>query len=334
MTWLAWRQFRLSGTVVAVAVALVAAYLAAARPELAGGNVFDQLTDTNRALFFSGLIAVAAAPAVVGAFWGAPLVARELENGTHRLVWNQGVTRARWLAAKLGLTALVAGIAVGGLALSVDRWSRPLDGAQASGPGGSLPARLTPVSFAMRGVVPVSYAVFAVVLGTAAGLVLRRTLPVMAVTLALFTLVQLAVPQWVRPHLLPPDRQTVAIDEGTFAGLQRTEQDGRPAALLSVHTAGVGDWVLSDRTLDPSGRALDALPESVTACRPASIENPDRGRSALTDCLSALDALGYRQQVVYQPADRFWPLQWAETGLFLGLSALLAAFCFRRIRRV
>ena len=35
---------------------------------------------------------------MIGAFWGAPMVARELETGTHRLVWNQSVTRTRWLA--------------------------------------------------------------------------------------------------------------------------------------------------------------------------------------------------------------------------------------------
>jgi hypothetical protein len=42
-------------------------------------------------------------PALVGLFWGAPLVARELEHGTHRLVWTQGVTRLRWATVKLGL---------------------------------------------------------------------------------------------------------------------------------------------------------------------------------------------------------------------------------------
>ena len=45
------------------------------------------------------------APAVIGMFWGAPLVARELEAGTHRLVWNQSVTRTRWLLIKVGLIA-------------------------------------------------------------------------------------------------------------------------------------------------------------------------------------------------------------------------------------
>ena len=49
---------------------------------------------------------LAVVPAVVGAFWGAPLVARELEAGTHRLAWTQSVTRGRWLATRLGLTLL------------------------------------------------------------------------------------------------------------------------------------------------------------------------------------------------------------------------------------
>ncbi|MFD1049633.1 ABC transporter permease subunit, partial [Kibdelosporangium lantanae] len=53
-------------------------------------------------------------PGVIGVFWGAPMVARELEAGTHRLVWNQTVTRTRWLATKLVLGGLVA-MAVAGV---------------------------------------------------------------------------------------------------------------------------------------------------------------------------------------------------------------------------
>ena len=48
------------------------------------------------------------APALIGIFWGAPLVTRELEAGTFRLAWNQSVTRARWMAVKLGLIGLAA----------------------------------------------------------------------------------------------------------------------------------------------------------------------------------------------------------------------------------
>src|SRR4029453_1954649 len=45
-------------------------------------------------------------PLLAGLFWGAPLVAREIEHGTHRLVWTQGVSRLRWAATKIGLVAV------------------------------------------------------------------------------------------------------------------------------------------------------------------------------------------------------------------------------------
>ena len=56
-------------------------------------------------LKFAGCVLVAL-PALVGAFWGAPLVARELESGTYRLAWAQSVTRTRWLAVKLAVAGL------------------------------------------------------------------------------------------------------------------------------------------------------------------------------------------------------------------------------------
>ncbi|EMF27929.1 hypothetical protein ACPCIX_05780 [Streptomyces pseudogriseolus] len=37
--------------------------------------------------------------------------------------------------------------------------------------------------------------------------------------------------------------------------------------------------------------------------------------------------------VTYQPAGHFWALQWAETGLYLGRTLLLAGFCAWWIRR-
>ena len=52
----------------------------------------------------------------------------------------------------------------------------------------------------------------------------------------------------------------------------------------------------------------------------------------MTVSLGLADA-GYRQQVTYHPASRFWSLQWRETAVLLTLAGLLTAFCFRRIRR-
>ena len=75
--------------------------------------MYDLLTSNDRLLFNGGIAVLAVAPAVIGIFWGAPLVARELETGTYRLAWNQSVTRGRWLAAKLGFSVLATAVAVG-----------------------------------------------------------------------------------------------------------------------------------------------------------------------------------------------------------------------------
>ena len=89
-------------------------------------------------------------PAIIGIFWGAPLVARELETGTHRLVWTQSVTRTRWIAVKLGLVGL-ASMAVAGLfSLMMTWWSSPIDRVNMS----QFPV------FAERGFVPIGYAAF------------------------------------------------------------------------------------------------------------------------------------------------------------------------------
>ncbi len=107
MIWLTWRQLRLPAAVVGAGVLAVAAVLAltgarvASLADAGGARLVERLGagGSDATIFTLGTAAVLALPAIVGAFWGAPLVARELETGTHRLVWNQTVTRSRWLAS-------------------------------------------------------------------------------------------------------------------------------------------------------------------------------------------------------------------------------------------
>jgi hypothetical protein len=335
MIWLTWRQFRAQAAAVYAGVTAVAIVLAITGPRLLDlaridENVFDRLTSADRNLFYAGIVVLAVAPAVIGAFWGAPMVARELEAGTHRLVWNQTVTRTRWLATKLGVTALAAAAAIGVLTLAVSWWSEPIDGAHSSTHGG-LPARLTPVTFAMRGIAPVGYAVFAVVLGVALGTVIRRSLPAMALTLAVFTFAQIAVPLWVRPHLAAPVRENVAFTMTRLDGLS-SNGPGTPVT-LSLNTGGQGDWVLSNETVDATGQVA-ALPAWFGDClppppSPSAASGPVRvTETSLQACFTRLTDAGYRQRVVYQPADHFWRLQWAELALYLAVSGLLAGVCF------
>ena len=73
------------------------------------------------------LFVATVAPALVGVFFGAPLIARELESGTFRLAWTQGVTRARWLMVKLALVGLASSVLAGGLSLMVAWWANPIN---------------------------------------------------------------------------------------------------------------------------------------------------------------------------------------------------------------
>ena len=130
MIWLTWRQFRASALAGAVLVAVALAYLVwlgtdireaydAYRARCAAGGDCDTAMRqfhsdySNLLLYLAGLFGLV--PVLVGVFWGAPLVARELEAGTHRLVWNQSVSRRRWLTVKVLL--LVVYIVLGSLAL-------------------------------------------------------------------------------------------------------------------------------------------------------------------------------------------------------------------------
>src|SRR5207237_7050931 len=62
-------------------------------------------------------------PLFVGLFWGAPLVSREIEHGTHRLVWTQSVTRRRWIGTKLALIGGAAFVGAAAFAALVTWWS-------------------------------------------------------------------------------------------------------------------------------------------------------------------------------------------------------------------
>ena len=198
MSWLAWRQMRVqaaTGALALAALALLLGVLTARAAHLGGGDVINSLASSQRSVFAAGTAILLIVPAIIGAFWGAPMITRELEAGTHRLAWSQTVSRRRWLWMKVGLGAIVTVATVGAASLLVGWWSVPIDHAiSASGDrGGLYVARIEPLVFDGRGIVPVAHALFAFVLGVAVGLVARRTLPAMATTLAIVVALQVAI---------------------------------------------------------------------------------------------------------------------------------------------
>lgn len=326
MTWLTWRQFRVQALTVAVALAAATVLLVSVRPAL---------DHDDGPLFYGGMLAVYALPAIIGAFWGVPLVARELEAGTHNVAWNQTVTRTRWLAVKLAIPGVAAVVAAALLSVVVTWWASPIDALAETSSDPDTPTRLQPALFAARGIVPIGYAAFAFVLGVLLGILLRRVLAAMAVALAVFAAVLVAMPFLVRPYLLPPTDETVAITADNIRSIH-VDSAGAPGEGVVTVDAPNGAWVVTNETVDGNGTVPDLLPQEVAECAPGPPvdDGPPPRLGDARECFAQLADLGYRQHLVYQPASRFWPLQWLETALFLALTALLTWLCFRSIRRL
>ena len=315
MIWLTWRQHRSEALVMGGVLAALVALLVVTRRAIY--STFDQLGvagcltdrfDSNCPQIIQAFgkqftflrFAVPwlnLAPVLVAMLVGAPLVARELEHGTHRLVWTQGVTRLRWLVVKLGLV-LVGCLLAEAILIALLTWWR--------GPFSRLEGSFGKV-FDLEGTAPVAYMVFAVAAALAAGTLLRRTLPAMVLTLALFLGVRIPVSAWVRPHYQAPI--TVTYDLATGDEGIRT-----------------GDWVIDDGFVNASGAAVD-FSEIVNNC---TANGQSLEKQSLFQCAGAHRFQG---RVVYQPADRLATFQAIETALYLGLATTLLGLTVYWVRR-
>jgi hypothetical protein len=164
--WLAWRQQRFPMLAAAILVGLYGVLTIAAHADAE----FATITQ-----LFAGYLTIG-----VCMFWGAPLVARDLEQGTHRLVWTQGRTRAQWLGARLAVAAggcLVAAAAV----TAIISWGLPAQ-------------EIDPMRwywYESHHLVPFARVLFALALGTALGAATARTHVAMAVSVPILGIVQL-----------------------------------------------------------------------------------------------------------------------------------------------
>ena len=339
MIWLTWRQFRAQAWVASAALAVAAVALAATGLHLAHlydisgiatchahgvcqtvANAFiNQAGAAYGVLFYGGIAVMYAVPAIIGVFWGAPLVSREIEAGTFRLAWNQSVTRNRWLAVKLALIGLAAMATAGLLSLMISWWASPIDRAfpLAAGPNDKALNRFAPLLFGARGITPIGYAAFAFALGVTAGVLIRRTLPAMATTLAVFTGALVTMSLWIRPHLITPLRATLAVTTANMTGVANAS-GGRLQATAIVNIPGA--WMLSSQTITATGQT--SFP-ATHACSTSS---------SFQACQAYIGSLHLRQLVTYQPASRYWTFQWYEMAIFLALALALAGTCFWWVR--
>jgi hypothetical protein len=258
------------------------------------------------------------------------VVAGEVETGTSNFAWTQSITRGRWLLAKAGWLLLAAAVWGGCLAALITWWSGPRNALYGNA--------LQPNDFDMQGIVPVAYALFGMALGIAAGALLRRTLPAIAVTLAGFIAVRVVVAEVLRSHYLTA---VTAYYGGT-----------------SNATPPSGAWTLGSGVVNKAGQVLAAPDFTVTngvpntiagvpvgdlsaACKALvsaaagtmSRATPDGSGPPLRRLASCIRSAGFRQFVTYQPISRYWAFQSIEAGVFVALAAALIGVAFVVVRR-
>ena len=314
MMWTAWRQHRSTALYTLIGLGVLVAALVVSGLQihgdynaldadgcLAGGKAADLPEGCRDGLAsfsmnYSGLgfgvLLLSVAPLLLGLFWGAPLIARELEHGTHRLAWTQGISRRRWAVTSFGMVVALSAAAATVYSLVVMWWSDPLYSA------GVVP-RFEPIFFGEAGIVPIAYTLFAVAAAIYAGGLVRKTIAAMGITLAGFVVVRVVMAGLVRPRFMATEVYNHRIDEpqGKFP-----EEDG---------------WLVSSNVRNPDGEIVAA--NSIIGC------------DGSADC--GFEP-GTYNSMEFHPAERFWPFQFIESGIFVALAAVLLYLAYRRVRRL
>ena len=248
-------------------------------------------------------------PALIGAFAGAPVLARELETGTFRYAWTQGFGRWRWALAKLALLGVALAAATAAFGALVSWYYQPYlgTGDQApylfqNSPFGDL--------FSLREVTFPAWTLAAFAIAALAGMLIRRVVPAIVVTLAAYAGLAFAAAGLLREHYLTPLVTNNINVNLPGAGTAWT----------------IGQWSTKDGRFAFAGNPPDSLVNQFCSNVP-----PDKiGPLGFAPCLAQH---GYTQWTSYQPGSRFWPFQWIEGGWLLALSVLLTAATIWLVRR-
>jgi len=310
MAWVTWRQHRaaLGGVVVFLGAFAVYLWLTGLQMHHAEATYCHPASSLGCAINFTGRygepaiivsIALQAVPALIGAFIGAPVLARELETGTFRYAWTQGIGRLRWTVGKLVLLA-VAVTAVAGAFTVVFAWyNQPW---VAAGYATPFSARV----FDLLGFAFAAWALAAFAIGALAGMLIRRAVPAIAATLAVYAGLAFTTGLWLREHYITP------------LVTRSPNLPGSAWAVSGWYTKG-GTFAFEDHGNGIASTVRRLCGGPCSAAR-LSLEQ-------------LLGQHGYTHWTSYQPGSRFWTFQWIEGGWLLALSVLLIAATIWLVRR-
>ncbi|MCB5167764.1 ABC transporter permease subunit [Streptomyces bambusae] len=306
--WLAWRQQRLLILAGTVLLALCTVWVAVRRADLMdaiGGydlsrckgwngtcppEPYEAMFDAAGGIRLLGTMGLLV-PAAIGMFWGAPLIGRELESGTIKVALTQGAGLRSWFAARLGLAAVCAAVFSAGLAALTAWWWEPtanmLDGVYWH----------DPYILNTTGPAAVAAALFALAAGTAVGLLTRRTLPAMGITLGTVLATAAVLTFFRRDFVTPVDRVTAGMTPKQLIG---------------------SAWSAGYRYLTPDGRQHP-------------LENCLFSGEELRRCMAEKGFSG-RVHKVY-PSSDYWTFQQIDTIVYLVLAVALVALTAVLLRR-
>jgi ABC-type transport system involved in multi-copper enzyme maturation permease subunit len=209
MAWVTWRQHRVTLVTVPAMLGALAGYLLIAG--LSIHHAYAALTACHPAgsprcqglnTTFNGtdwvqgntvMIVLQLVPGLIGAFAGAPVLARELEAGTYRYAWTQSIGRQRWTIAKLVLLAVTVSAAAGALSELFTWFFQPF-----------IPQEeisvLSATVFDTHGIAFAAWTLAGFAIGGLAGMLIRRIVPAMAVTMAGYAALDIVAWLFLRTH--------------------------------------------------------------------------------------------------------------------------------------
>ncbi|NNN01750.1 MAG: hypothetical protein HKL86_07975 [Acidimicrobiaceae bacterium] len=301
MAWVTWRQNRLTLASVVAALGAASVYLYFTGEQLHHQSFVSY--GAGPGLSLTSVLFQVIAP-LVGAFVGAPVLAREFENGTFRYTWTQGFGRARWTAATLAPLALYLAVLAGAFGLLFSWCYGPqIDGQYTLSP-------LAATTFDLRGITLAAWTLVAFTIGVVAGILIRRVVPAMFATIVTWSGLAVVTGKFLRPHyesLVVTSK--LKLPSGAWIMSQQWTRDGKSVSLAAVNQAlhRIGATVLAPGH-------FGQLPNS-TGSAPSGAGNVSPTQYLLHH--------GFTQLATYQPASRFWPFQWIEGGWLLAVSLLL-----------
>ena len=314
MAWVTWRQHRATLIAVPAVLGAVAVFLVIfglkahhdyaalincpldqGQQSNACAKMFRTFNSTDWPLANTCSILMQLAPVLIGAFAGAPLLARELEAGTFRFAWTQGVGRERLAIAKLALVGVALAVLAGAFGVLFSWFFQPFLWTEQMN-------RLTETVFDTSGIVFPAFTLVSFAIGAFLGMLLRRVIPALAATLAVYLAVRLGA--WALRGQYPV-----------------TVVTGNPDQLNAYGTPSVPGlaWILSTWFTGPGGKLANP---SVVMKLVGQYQNNPHPKVSLTKTLADH---GYVEWDRYIPLSRYWPMQLIEAGWLLVLAVALMA---------